>query len=82
MSRKNLHYDPRAPATFFNSPFLSDFSAFPIGNPKQHHNHPQEYGPNVFYPNMVSDFSAFSIGNPKQHQNYPPIFPKSKKKYF
>jgi hypothetical protein len=61
---------------FFNSPYLSDFRAFPIGNPKQQqHNHP----PGVFDPNIVSDFSSF---NQNLHNNYPPIFPKPKKKYF
>jgi hypothetical protein len=82
MSRRNPHYNPRAPENFFNSPYSSGFSAFSIGNPKQQHNHPPDYGPHVFDPNMVSDFSSFPIGNPKQHHNYPLIFPKPKKEVF
>jgi hypothetical protein len=74
MSRRNPHYDPRALETFFNSPYLSDFSSFPIGNPKQQqHNHP----PCVFDPNIVSDFNSF---NQNLHNNYPPIFPKPKQR--
>jgi hypothetical protein len=40
MSRRNPYYDSRAPETIFNSPYLSDFSFFPIGNPKQIHYYP------------------------------------------
>jgi hypothetical protein len=78
MSRKrDPHYNPRTPETFFNSPYLSDFSSFPIGNPKQQqHNHPPDYGPNVFNSNMVSDFSSF---NQNLYHNNPP-FPKPKKR--
>jgi hypothetical protein len=74
--KKDSHYNPRVPETFFNSPYLIDFSAFPIGNPKQQHNRPPD-GPNVFDPNIVSDFSYF---NQNLHHNYPPIFPKPKKR--